>query len=133
MQEKILKIEEIFIDGYSDHADPFDGFSIETNLQTIKIGICGAQSCCENFGCIITNDDISEFIGVEILGVSLTDTALNKKEIPELEFSECGGVMFVNIETSNGLLQFAAYNSHNGSYGHDAVLISKQLNTNILL
>jgi len=26
--------------------------------------------------------------------------------------------MFINIDTSEGLLQFAAYNSHNGYYGH---------------
>ncbi len=36
--------------------------------------------------------------------------------------------MFVNLETNVGLLQFVAYNSHNGYYGHDAVLVSKQLN-----
>ena len=31
--------------------------------------------------------------------------------------------MFVNINTSNGLLQFAAYNNHNGYYGHNAYFL----------
>ena len=39
-----------------------------------------------------------------------------------------GGVMFVNITTSKGVLQFVAYNEHNGYYGHSACVISKQLN-----
>ena len=34
--------------------------------------------------------------------------------------------MFVNINTSNGALQFAAYNEHNGYYGHEAVVISEK-------
>lgn len=63
-----------------------------------------------------------------MIGISITDTALNNKKIEALEYLDCGGAMFVNLETSEGLLQFAAYNSHNGYYGHEAVLISKQLN-----
>ena len=31
-----------------------------------------------------------------------------------------GGVMFVNLETDMGTLQFVAYNEHNGYYGHEA-------------
>lgn len=33
--------------------------------------------------------------------------------------------MFINVETTRGLLQFAAYNEHNGYYGHDVLLVSK--------
>lgn len=106
----------------------FEGYQIITDLQTIKIGISDSQCCCETFGCIITNDDINDFIGSELKGISITDTALNNNKIEELEYLDCGGAMFVNFETSEGLLQFVAYNSHNGYYGHDAVLISKQLN-----
>ena len=36
--------------------------------------------------------------------------------------------MFVNVETDKGLLQFVAYNEHNGYYGHEACVISKHLN-----
>lgn len=127
--EKILKIEEgTFSIKEGEYDNNFDGFQIITDLQTIKIGISDYQSCCENFGCIITNDDINEFIDSELISISIVDNALNNKKIDEIECLDCGGAMFVNLETSEGLLQFIAYNSHNGYYGHEAVLISKQLN-----
>lgn len=129
--EKILRIEETnFKTKGKYYDDSFEGYQIITDQQTIKIGISDSQSCCESFGCIITNDETKEFIGAELLGISITDTALNNKKIEELEYLDCGGAMFVNLETSEGLLQFVAYNAHNGYYGHDAVLISKQINRN---
>jgi hypothetical protein len=126
--EKILRIEETNFKTKERSWDGYDGYQIITDQQTIQIGISDSQCCCENFGCIITNDETKEFIGAELLGISITDTALNNKRIEEIEYLDCGGAMFVNLETSEGLLQFVAYNSHNGYYGHDAVLISKQLN-----
>lgn len=126
--EKILRIEETNFKTKEGDWRGYDGYQIITDQQTIKIGISNEQCCCENFGCIITNDEIKEFIGAELFGISITDTALNNKNIEELEYLDCGGAMFVNLETSEGLLQFVAYNSHNGYYGHEAVLVSKQLN-----
>ncbi len=126
--EKILRIEETNFKTDEKGWSNYDGYQIITDQQTIKIGISDGQSCCENFGCIITNDETKEFIGAELLGISITDTALNNKKIEELEYLDCGGAMFVNLETSEGLLQFVAYNAHNGYYGHEAVLVSKQLN-----
>ena len=126
--EKILRIEETTFKKTKDDWQSFDGFQIITDLQTIKIGIRNGQSCCENFGCIITNDETKEFIGAELKSLAIVDTALNNKKIEELEYSDRGGAMFVNLETSEGLLQFVAYNAHNGYYGHEAVLVSKQLN-----
>jgi hypothetical protein len=126
--EKILRIEESNFKTNEKSERAYDGYQIITNLQTIQIGISDVQSCCESFGCIITNDDTSEFIGAELLGVSVTDNTLNNKKIEELEYLDSGGAMFVNLETNKGLLQFVAYNAHNGYYGHEAVLISKQLN-----
>lgn len=35
---------------------------------------------------------------------------------------DAGSAMFINVETTRGLLQFAAYNEHNG---HDVLLVSK--------
>lgn len=126
--EKILRIEETNFKTGKESWQSFEGFQIVTDLQTIKIGISDSQCCCESFGCIITNDETSDFINAGLLGLSLTDTALNNKKIEELEYLDSGDAMFVNLETSEGLLQFVAYNSHNGYYGHDAVLISKKLN-----
>ena len=68
-----------------------------------------------------------------MIGISVTDSALNEAIMKknELDTSEKyfeGGVMFVNIETDRGVLQFVAYNQHNGYYSHEAKVISKQLN-----
>lgn len=126
--EEILRIEELY--GFKTKKDDwidYDGFQITTTNQTIKIGISNKQCCCESFGCIITNDKTGEFIGSELKSVSIVDESLDKKKIDELEYSDCGGAMFVDLETSKGVLQFVAYNGHNGYYGHEAVLISKQL------
>lgn len=126
--EKILRIEETTFQKVKDDWQHFDGYQIITDQQTIKIGISNSQCCCESFGCLITNDETKDFIGAELKSLAIVDEALNKKEIEELEYLDCGGAMFVNFETSEGLLQFVAYNAHNGYYGHEAVLISKQLN-----
>lgn len=126
--EKILRIEETNFKTKERNCGGYYGYQIMTDQQTIQIGISYGQSCCENFGCIITNDDTKEFINSELLSISITDAALNNKKIEELEYLDCRGAMFVNLETSEGLLQFVAYNSHNGYYGHEAVLVSKQLN-----
>lgn len=62
-------------------------------------------------------------------GIEIVDAELNKK-IYDSEV-ECvldqGGVMFVNILTDKGILQFVAYNCHNGYYGHEATVKSTQL------
>jgi hypothetical protein len=126
--EKILRIEETTFKKTKEDYQSFDGFQIITDLQTIKIGISSGQCCCESFGCIITNDETKEFIGAELKSLAIVDTALNNKKIEELEYLDCGGAMFVNLETTEGLLQFVAYNGHNGYYGHEAVLVSKQFN-----
>ena len=65
----------------------------------------------------------------ELRGVSVTDVERNKEKLrAELdgEMYE-GGVMFVDIETDRGVLQFVAYNEHNGYYGHEARVSSTQV------
>ena len=117
--EKILKIEETTFDNK-------DGFIITTDTQVIKLGIENYQCCCEDWGYFMSKDNLVEFIGADLITIRVTDTALETwKEIEELYE---GGVMFINLETTNGLLQFVAYNKHNGYYGHDACVISKELN-----
>lgn len=124
MTEKILRIEETsFPDKDRDYIS-YDGFIIITDKQSIKLGIDNGQSCCENWGYFMTNDDLGEFIGAEVMGVSIVDECLKKEKAPDIYE---GGVMFVNIETSNGTLQFTAFNSHNGYYGHTALVVSEQL------
>lgn len=130
--EKILRIEETTFKVSENTWGTFEGYSVITDKQTINVGISSGQCCCENFGYLTTNDDLKEFEGAELTSIELVDKALNKKVIDDIYVAE-GEAMFVNFNTDKGVMQLVAYNSHNGYYGHDAVLISKQLNEEICL
>lgn len=120
MKEKIISVsEEMF--------DNMDGYIVTTNKQRIKLGISGFQACCEKWGYFLSQDDVSEFIGANVLDVAVVDTLLNVNQMDDIDIYE-GDVMFVNIETSRGTLQFVAYNEHNGYYGHTAIVECEQLN-----
>ena len=124
--EKILEINEI------DEKN-FSGYSIITTKQIIKLLMATGQHCCENYGYFLSQDDFSAFINSELFSIKLTDDCLNealllKNVINIHERSFEGNLMFVNLETSAGTLQFTAYNEHNGYYGHAAKVISSQLN-----
>ncbi|MGF9852059.1 hypothetical protein ABHN09_10780 [Bacillus paramobilis] len=133
--EEILKIEE-----YQEEVrwSSMSGYAITTNEQVIKLLIDDEQSCCENFGYFMSEDDFNDFIGVQLIDVKITDTELKegllvKHDLDiESEYFE-GDVMFVDIVTSKGTLQFVAYNEHNGYYGHEAKVISKQINHDEML
>ena len=138
--EKILKITEIF-DGDNIKElgiSHMDGFKVETNEQNIFLMIDNDQCCCENWGYFMTECDLEKFIGSELIDIKIADT-LNKDVIlngkvddsiigedGDIDIYE-GDTMFVDIITSEGILQFVAYNEHNGYYGHDAKVISTQL------
>lgn len=99
--------------------DEYDGFVIDLDDGTnIKLGINNFQSCCENWGYFMSNDALEDFIGAEVLDVKLVDECLNVAKAPTIYE---GDIMFVNIETNRGTLQFVAYNEHNGYYSHEAV------------
>ena len=110
----------------------FVGFEVVTTAQSIKLFIDNDSSCCERWGYFWCNDTTADFIGAELRGVTITDTALNEAQMkannvaPANKYFE-GGVMFVNLETDRGTLQFVAYNEHNGYYGHYAQVQCSQL------
>jgi hypothetical protein len=106
----------------------FDGFAVITNQQKIELGIANHQDCCESWGHFWTNDITEVFIGAKLLGVSVVDGALYTTKLDKLQSLDEGEIMFVNLETNRGILQFTAYNSHNGYYGHTAYVKSTQLN-----
>jgi hypothetical protein len=130
MKEKILSVHEVRQKGW-------DGYLIKTTKQEIKLLIDNEQCCCESWGYFLSEDDFEDFIGAELLDIKLTDTELKKglfKKECRLPYSIdmeselfSGGIMFVDLVTSKGVLQFTAYNVHNGYYGHDAKIVSKQL------
>lgn len=134
--ERILSITDTTFDvkdRKSSYVQTFEGFVIKTDKQTIKIGVSNSQDCCERFGHLMTNDNSKEFIGAKLLKVVKVDKALNNKVLPDIESLDEGEAMFINLETSKGLLQFVVYNSHNGYYGHSAVVISKQYKESTVL
>jgi hypothetical protein len=122
---KIVKIEEAtFRIDESKYGLSFDGILITLDDNTeIKLGIYNGQNCCENWGYFTSLDDLSEFIGAEFISVGVVDKCLNVTKMEEHYFSSETHTMFVNIDTNKGLLQFTAYNSHNGYYGHQAVVV----------
>lgn len=123
--EIILNIQETEF-SHPNNGYGMDGFIIETNKQKIKVGISNTDQCCEQWGYFMSKDNISEFIGAVILNITLTNKCLITKDVLNDLYE--GDAMFVNIETNKGTLQFTAYNQHNGYYGHDACIVSFQLN-----
>ena len=72
------------------------------------------------------------------LNVSMTDTALNTEKVEDEcnyshHYDDGNGIMFVNIETDRGVLQFVAYNCHNGFYGHEATVECSYLTEKVFL
>jgi hypothetical protein len=108
----------------------YEGFEVETDQQKILVLVDENSCCCERFGYISTPDDTKEFIGSKLLKVEIVDEVLNKAAWDkQFEYGlDHGGVIFVNFETDQGLFQLTVYNSHNGYYGHNARVISRDLN-----
>ena len=129
--EKIIAIKDYEAkerDGYSNVA----GFEVVTNKQIIKLYIENDARCCERWGYFWCNDDPQDFIGAKLRSVRLTDAALNEAQMKANDLDPgdewfTGVVMFVDLVTDKGILQFVAYNKHNGYYGHDAKVQCTQL------
>jgi hypothetical protein len=101
-----------------------EGFKIITTKQIIRLGINMYQECCEHPGYFMSEDNFDDFINAELLDIVIVNECLRPEELSDLYE---GSVIFVNINTSKGVLQFTAYNSQNGYYGHNAVIESAQL------
>ena len=100
----------------------YDGYKVVTEEHEYLLLISNGQSCCESWGYFASEDNFSEYIGSELLGVKFTDVALNTKALEESGYYQGdGGIQFVDFETDRGVIQFAVYNGHNGYYGHDIV------------
>jgi hypothetical protein len=108
--------------GYSS----MDGYKVETEKHVFYVLIDNGQSCCENWGYMSSEDDLNYFIGSELIEINVTDTALNKKVLTQMdeELINSNEIQFVDFKTNNGTFQLAVYNSHNGYYGH-GILVAK--------
>lgn len=128
MTEKILSIEEVH-----NHEEEYGGFVIRTDAQEIQLLISNQQQCCEDWGYLMTPDNVQEFVGATLLNVkripmSEVDPKHSRySNVPVNEFTDEVDI-FINVETDRGTLQFTAYNDHNGYYGHDVIIKSNQCN-----
>ena len=122
----IKEIENIKLD--RDNRE-HDGYLVETSKHNYKILIENDFQCCEEWGYFSTEDDYKEFIGSELIEVRLTDTTLNTKILEEniKHGLEDGDIQFVDFVTTGGVFQLAVYNSHNGYYGHDIIIIKDKI------
>lgn len=118
------------------------GYQIHTTEQTITLAIDDEPCCCESWGYFLSEDDLEKFVGAELRGVTITDTnrtgrkfttEWNDPDDDQHIHIDSGDTLFVDIETDRGVLQFAAYNAHNGYYGHEARVQSTQLKHEVYL
>lgn len=123
-----IKGEDIGLESWST----YEGFKIKTDTKEIVLGITNSSSCCESWGHIASEDDLTKFIGAEVLGYRCVDDADYKEiELTKKEAGEYVGVFdcaFIDLFTNKGSLQFAVYTSHNGFYGHHMQISERQLN-----
>ncbi len=131
---KIVSITEVFEQNSypltANEGSSFNGFVVETENRIVMMAINDDQECCEDSGYFMTNENINDFIGHELLDVKITDIDLEEHPVVSEKLNTILGecivndtdrtsmIMFVTLTTSNGILQFVAYNNHNGYYGH---------------
>ena len=108
--------------GYSE----MDGYKVETENHIFHVLIDNGQCCCENWGHMTSEDDLSYYVGAELLEVNVTDIALNQKVLTQMneDYIDNREIQFVDFKTNLGTFQLAVYNSHNGYYGH-GILVAK--------
>src|SRR6185437_12398098 len=104
--------------------DNMDGYEVETDQHVYRVLISNEQSCCESWGYLASDDDLTPFIGAELREVRLTDTALNTARVEASDYygDDAGGIQFVDFVTDRGTFQLAVYNGHNGYYGHGVIV-----------
>jgi hypothetical protein len=156
MTERIVKIEEFtrgdaMEDRFHDGDDVGCGYKIYTDKQVISLLVSNGQQCCESWGYLMSEElnEGDDFIGANITSIAQvkeaditlacrTDHSNNNTsresgnesyigldEEPDDSYGE--RTVFINIHTDRGTLQFKAYNSHNGYYGHIVRVHSEQL------
>ncbi len=119
--ETIMAIDEVECFKHGDHT--WDGFKVTTNKRVILLLVADGQNCCEVWGMVASEDDVTSFIGAKLLCINWTGKDLVKRGyVDKIDYCD-GDVMFVDFETSQGVLQLAVYNCHNGYYGHVAILV----------
>lgn len=119
---KILNIEFVYNVNFNDDYPCYDGFKIETEDEEMYFLINNFQQCCENWGTYLyTPEDLKDYIGAEYLGYDEKSCSEIENHLKN-EVVDPDEICFLNIHTSNGTIDFAVYNSHNGYYSHAVIL-----------
>ena len=130
---KILNIEEVIniqLDCQPEEKY-FDGIKIETEDEEIYFVIDNYQLCCENWGkYLYTSEDVKEYIDADYLGYDTGTSNAVMECLKKKYIYYPSDVCFLNIHTSNGDIDYAVYNSHNGYYSHAVILSIKNKKTN---
>lgn len=126
LKNMITAIHEVYdfrIAG-SLYGEKYDGYEIVTPEHTYRILIENEQNCCESWGYFSSDDNLDGYVGENLVGVELTDKALNRMKFEQSGYyDEDGGIQFVDFKMASGrVLQFAVYNAHNGYYGHSIIV-----------
>jgi hypothetical protein len=115
------------------HDETYLGYKVITDNLEISIFINNSSTCCESWGIITTEDDIKYYIGAEFLNVEAIDMDYKNHIFNNLPELHEGDYCFVNLTTTEGVLQFAFYNIHNGYYGHNVIIkINNLIDNNVI-
>lgn len=118
---KIIKIEEVYGVSPYKSSKNFDGYKIETEDEEIYFVIENCQNCCECWGYLSTSENLEDYIGADYLGYEENVCKVLADQVKE-DYVDEDEMQFLNINTSNGVIDFAVYNSHNGYYSHTVIL-----------
>ena len=129
MTERIVKIGEFVGNDFDDDDYGYSGYKIHTDKQVISLLISNGQNCCEAWGYLMSEElnEGDDFIGANIISIEEVSEADIIKDEDEDDDDYVDACIFINVNTDRGTLQFKAYNSHNGYYGHAVRVHSEQL------
>lgn len=115
----IKTVEDETFSGVTDDRIPMSGYRITTSDDIEILLLIESETwCCESWGYLMSEDETSRFVGAKLYDVISVDEAFYSKSLRNIPKADAGGTVFINLETSIGVLQFVAYNAHNGNYGH---------------
>lgn len=125
--EQLIGVDKFFgekLEGSEYGWSTYDGFKIRTTERELILAIEDGQSCCESWGLISTEDDLTGFIGANIKDIVITEGNLTSGLTERLseDYISSDETEFITLETNKGTLQFAVYNLHNGYYGHSVFI-----------
>lgn len=124
---KVVNKEEPWFKTQVYPGEQYCGVSVFTKERVISALISPDRRCCEQFGSILSEDDLSQFIGSRLKRVYLTNTSCRTEYIDYIlslksTSAEQYKIQFINFETDKGMFQLTVYNADNGYYGHDIII-----------